>query len=78
MSRIVPTLKFGAGVVTSRNDVHYVVTEYGVAYLHGKTIRERVQALINIAHPDFQETLLRKAHELGYLPPVFSGVEMMS
>jgi 4-hydroxybutyrate CoA-transferase len=78
MSRIVPTLKFGAGVVTSRNDVHYVVTEYGVAYLHGKTIRERVQALINIAHPDFQEILLRKAHELGYLPPVFSGVEMMS
>lgn len=74
ISRIVPMLQPGAGVVTSRNDVHYVVTEYGVAYLHGKTIRERTQALINIAHPKFREELSCKAHELGYLPPVYTGV----
>ena len=58
ISRIVPTLDEGAGVVTSRGDVHYVVTEWGVAYLHGKTIRERALALINIAHPDFRGELL--------------------
>lgn len=57
ISRIVPQLKPGAGVVTSRGDVHYVVTEYGVAFLHGKSIRERAQALIQIAHPKFQEEL---------------------
>lgn len=57
ISRIVPTLSPGAGVVTSRGLIRYVVTEYGVAYLHGKTIRERAQALINIAHPKFQEEL---------------------
>ncbi len=51
ISRIVPMLSPGAGVVTSRGLVRYVVTEYGVAYLHGKTIRERAQALIDIAHP---------------------------
>jgi acyl-CoA hydrolase len=56
-SRIVPTLEPGAGVVTSRADVHYVVTEYGIAYLHGKTLRERAQALIAIAHPTFQAGL---------------------
>ncbi|PID59518.1 MAG: 4-hydroxybutyrate CoA-transferase [Ignavibacteriae bacterium] len=55
ISRIVPTLKEGAGVVTSRGDVHYVVTEYGVANLFGKTIKERVNALINIAHPKFRD-----------------------
>ncbi|NNE42612.1 MAG: GNAT family N-acetyltransferase, partial [Gemmatimonadetes bacterium] len=58
VSRIAPHLTEGAGVVTSRGDVHYVVTEYGVAYLHGKTIRERALALINIAHPDFRAELL--------------------
>jgi acyl-CoA hydrolase/GNAT superfamily N-acetyltransferase len=58
ISRIVPTLDEGAGVVTSRGDVHYVVTEYGIAYLHGKTIRERALALINIAHPDYRGELL--------------------
>jgi acyl-CoA hydrolase/ribosomal protein S18 acetylase RimI-like enzyme len=58
VSRIVPHLDEGAGVVTSRGDVHYVVTEFGVAYLHGKTIRERALALINIAHPDFRRELL--------------------
>ena len=54
VSRIVPHLDEGAGVVTSRGDVHFVVTEYGVAYLHGKTIRERALALIQIAHPRFR------------------------
>ena len=58
LSRIVPRLNEGAGVVTSRGDVHYVVTEYGVAHLHGKTIRERALALINIAHPSFRKELL--------------------
>jgi len=68
ISRIVPHLKEGAGVVTSRGDVHYVVTEYGVAYLHGKSIRERAEALINIAHPDFRDDLLRFAKEKHYIP----------
>jgi acyl-CoA hydrolase len=57
ISRIVPMLDPGAGVVTSRGLVRYVVTEYGVAYLHGKSIRERAKALINIAHPAFREGL---------------------
>jgi 4-hydroxybutyrate CoA-transferase len=63
ISRIVSTLKPGAGVVTSRGDVHYVVTEYGIAYLYGKSIRERAKALINIAHPDFREDLTKFAKE---------------
>jgi acyl-CoA hydrolase len=67
ISRIVPHLKQGAGVVTSRGDVHYVVTEFGVAYLHGKTVRERCQALVNIAHPKFREELERHAHERNLL-----------
>ncbi|MGC2058942.1 MAG: acetyl-CoA hydrolase/transferase C-terminal domain-containing protein [Candidatus Sulfotelmatobacter sp.] len=57
ISRIMPMLSPGAGVVTSRGLIRYVVTEYGIAYLHGKTIRERAQALINIAHPKFREEL---------------------
>ena len=57
ISRIVPMLSPGAGVVTSRGLIRYVVTEYGVAYLHGKTIRQRAQALIEIAHPKFREEL---------------------
>jgi acyl-CoA hydrolase/GNAT superfamily N-acetyltransferase len=61
MSRIVPTLKEGAGVVTSRGDVHYIVTEFGAAYLHGKTIRERAVALIEIAHPKFRPWLMAEA-----------------
>jgi len=61
VSRIAPTLTPGAGVVTSRGDVHYVVTEYGVADLHGKTIRERAMALIHIAHPDHREQLMTEA-----------------
>jgi acyl-CoA hydrolase/GNAT superfamily N-acetyltransferase len=60
-SRIVPTLKPGAGVVTSRGDVHHVVTEYGSAYLHGKTMRERAVALINVAHPKFRPWLMAEA-----------------
>ncbi len=60
-SRIVPFIQLGAGVVTTRGDVHYVVTEYGVAYLHGKTMRERAMALIAIAHPDFRAELLHAA-----------------
>ncbi|RMF65856.1 MAG: acetyl-CoA hydrolase/transferase family protein [Calditrichaeota bacterium] len=63
ISRIVPHLKEGAGVVTSRGDVHYVVTEFGVAYLHGKSLRERAEALIGIAHPDFREELEAFARE---------------
>ncbi len=62
-TRIVPVLKEGAGVVTTRADVHYVVTEFGIAYLHGKNLRERAEALISIAHPDFREELLKVAHE---------------
>lgn len=72
ISRIVWQLKPGAGVVTSRNDVHYVVTEYGVAFLHGQTIAQRVRALIAIAHPNFREELEAKARELHYLPAVYS------
>ncbi|MFH1733032.1 MAG: GNAT family N-acetyltransferase [Planctomycetota bacterium] len=65
VSRIVPHLTEGAGVVTTRGDVHYIVTEYGIAYLHGKSIRERVLALINVAHPKFRNELLQaaKAHK---------------
>lgn len=66
-SRIVPTLKQGAGVVTTRNDVHYVVTEFGVADLYGHSIRQRARALIDVAHPDFREELEACAAELKYL-----------
>lgn len=67
VSRIVPALYEGAGVITTRNDVHYVVTEFGVASLHGKTVRQRAQALIGIAHPNFREQLTKAAQELEYL-----------
>jgi 4-hydroxybutyrate CoA-transferase len=67
MSKIVPMLKQGAGVVTTRNHVHYVVTEYGIADLYGKTIRQRASALIEVAHPEFREELEKAAHELKYL-----------
>lgn len=60
-SRIVATLQEGAGVITTRGDTHYIVTEYGVAYLHGKTMRERAMSLISIAHPDFRGELLHNA-----------------
>lgn len=67
VSRIVPQLKPGAGVVTSRGDVHYVVTEFGVAYLHGKNIRQRVEALAGIAHPRFREELLEFARRMNFV-----------
>ncbi|MDD5140397.1 MAG: GNAT family N-acetyltransferase [Verrucomicrobiales bacterium] len=69
VSRIVPWLKTGAGVVTTRADVHYVVTEYGVACLHGKSVRERVLALIHIAHPKFRDELMQQAREARLVHP---------
>jgi acetyl-CoA hydrolase len=63
VSRIAPCLKEGAGVTTSRGDVHYVATEYGIVNLHGKTIRERIEMLIGIAHPNFRAELERNARE---------------
>ncbi len=75
VSRIVATIKPGGGVVTSRGRVHYVVTEYGIAYLHGKTVQERAMALISIAHPDFREELLSKAIEYKYVRPEMEDVE---
>jgi acyl-CoA hydrolase len=64
ISRIVPSLNSGAGVVTTRSHVHYVVTEYGVANLYGKTIKQRVKALTEIAHPDFRESIEREYFKL--------------
>lgn len=62
-SNIVTKLEEGAGVLLTRADIHYVVTEWGVAYLHGKTIRDRVMEMITIAHPDFRQKLLDEAKE---------------
>ncbi len=67
MSRIVPMLKQGAGVVTSRNHVHWIVTEYGAVDLYGKSIRQRTEALISIAHPKFREALTEQAKGLDYI-----------
>ena len=67
ISRIVPTLDVGAGVITSRNDVHFIATEFGVADLYGRTIRERAYALIDIAHPDFREELAEQAEKLYHV-----------
>jgi acyl-CoA hydrolase len=67
-SRIVPLLKPGAGVVTSRADVHYVITEHGVAHLFGKNLRQRAEALIEIADPRYREELTRAAKERRLLP----------
>ncbi|MBN1272183.1 MAG: acetyl-CoA hydrolase/transferase family protein [Candidatus Aminicenantes bacterium] len=67
ISRIVPFLKKGAGVVTTRADVKYVVTEFGTAYLHGKNLQERTEALINIAHPRFRPELIAAAKERNLL-----------
>lgn len=63
VSRISQTLLAGSGVVTTRADVHYVVTEYGIANLYGRSLRERARQLIDIAHPDFREELERAAHD---------------
>ncbi|MFN8413433.1 MAG: acetyl-CoA hydrolase/transferase C-terminal domain-containing protein [Anaerolineales bacterium] len=67
VSKITAMLKPGAGVVTTRNHVRFVVTEQGVADLYGKTIRQRAQALIQVAHPQFREELMRQAKELHYV-----------
>jgi acyl-CoA hydrolase/RimJ/RimL family protein N-acetyltransferase len=69
ISRIVPFLKEGAGVTLHRGDVHYVVTEYGIAYLRGKNIRERAMELIAIAHPDFKSGLIEVAKKLNLIYP---------
>lgn len=63
VSRIVPFLKEGAGVVTTRAHIHYVVTEYGIAYLYGKDLRQRAVEMIRISHPDHRELLTRAAYE---------------
>lgn len=67
LSRIVPMLSPGAGVVTSRGTVHYVVTEFGVAYLHGRSIRQRAEALIRIAHPKFRDELYNYCERTRWL-----------
>jgi acyl-CoA hydrolase/GNAT superfamily N-acetyltransferase len=67
VSRIMPFLQPGSGVVITRGDIHYVVTEWGIAYLYGKSIRERVLEMISIAHPDFREGLLEHAKKWKYV-----------
>jgi len=67
VSRIVPILNPGAGVVTSRGDVHYVITEYGVAHLFGKSLKERASELISIAHPKFRDELTKYARETRHI-----------
>jgi acyl-CoA hydrolase/RimJ/RimL family protein N-acetyltransferase len=71
-SRIVAGLESGSGVCTGRGDVHYVVTEFGVASLHGRSIRERVARLVEIAHPGHRESLLEGARVRGWLPKFFT------
>jgi acyl-CoA hydrolase/GNAT superfamily N-acetyltransferase len=71
-SQIVAGLESDSGVCTGRGDVHYVVTEFGVASLHGRSIRERVARLVEIAHPDHREALLAGAHGRGWLPKFFT------
>jgi acyl-CoA hydrolase/ribosomal protein S18 acetylase RimI-like enzyme len=67
VSRIVPFLKEGAGVTLIRGDVHYVVTEYGITYLHGKNVRERAMELTSIAHPKFKPWLIEEAKKLNFI-----------
>ena len=64
VSRIVANLDYGAPVTTSRMDVDYIVTEYGVAHLKGHSLRERAKSLIAIAHPDFREQLIQEAEKM--------------
>jgi acyl-CoA hydrolase len=66
VSRIVPALKPGAGVVTTRGHAHWVVTEYGAVNLHGLTLRERGESLISIAHPDFRAELARDLADIRH------------
>jgi acetyl-CoA hydrolase len=72
ISRICMALKPGSGVTTSRNDVRYIVTEYGVADLYGRSISERVQALVNIAHPKFRDELMAYAREQNFVGRTFA------
>jgi acyl-CoA hydrolase len=67
ISRLTNTLAPGSGVVTTRADVHYVVTEYGIADLYGRSLRERAESLIEIAHPDFRDELEHAAGERNLL-----------
>lgn len=67
VSRIVPFIREGAGITLIRGDIHYVVTEYGIAYLHGKNVRERAMELIGIAHPQFRPWLVEKAKEANLI-----------
>jgi len=67
ISRIVPTLTPGTHVTTSKNDINYVVTEYGVAQLRGKSAKQRVEALIGIAHPNFRNELREAAKKMNLL-----------
>ncbi len=67
ISRICSAFPLGGGIVTTRGDVHWVVTEYGAANLHGRTVRDRVRMLIEIAHPRFRAALHEEAGALGYI-----------
>lgn len=69
VSRIVPFLTAGAGTTLTRGDIHYVVTEYGIAYLHGKSILERAMDLLAIAHPEFRPWLIEEAKRLSLIYP---------
>ena len=69
ISRLVVQLNAGAGVVTTRGHVHWVVTEYGAVNLHGKSLRERSEALVSIAHPDFRAELSRELLRARHFPP---------
>jgi acyl-CoA hydrolase len=69
-SRIVPFLKQGAGVVTTRSHVQYIITEYGIADLYGKTLKQRARALVHIAHPDHRETIERSFYDFVDIKPL--------
>lgn len=71
-SRVVSGFKPGSGVNTGRGDVHYVVTEYGIARLRGRSIRERVLNMVEVAHPNHREGLLRDAHKWGWIPKFYN------
>lgn len=71
-SRIVAGFKPGSGVNTGRGDVHYVITEYGIARLRGRSIRERVLNMVEVAHPDYREKLLADAHHWGWIPKFYN------
>ncbi|HSV96085.1 MAG TPA: GNAT family N-acetyltransferase [Spirochaetota bacterium] len=74
VSRIVPAVDAGAGVTLSRGDIHYIVTEYGIAYINGKNLRERALSIIAIAHPDFRPWLVEEAKKLGVMDATATGI----